>query len=431
MLILRSFFGAANLGRLIPVRRFTKGSSRLFDLDIEFYCNPQNRHVIEENLNRRGYEADLDQLSKLWDELKVKPESNERLRLDLLRAVARLPNATHPDVLANATGNPVTVETVGEKPAFDFVPRRFEVLMNKMGLFQADPNYNVLCGERTYFLRGDLAHLEQALVHYTFDRLLGLGFTPVTVPDVLHPDDLEACGMATTGQRSQVYRLKTHWGTEACLSGTSEMSLANLYRDQCLTSTDLPIKMVSVSRCYRAEISSVKSEKGLFRVHAFNKVEMFGIAPPGQSDALLEEFAQIQCDLFTSLGLHFMVLDMPPSDLGQPAYRKFDIEAWMPGHRAYGEISSASDCTDYQSRRLGITCRESLGETPRHVSTANGTACAVPRMLIALVESNQRKDNSVLIPEVLRSYMGGRSVMEASALDRTMRWLPFYFMENQ
>uniref|UniRef100_A0A0K8R3P9 Putative seryl-trna synthetase n=1 Tax=Ixodes ricinus TaxID=34613 RepID=A0A0K8R3P9_IXORI len=117
MLILRSFFGAANLGRLIPVRRFTKGSSRLFDLDIEFYCNPQNRHVIEENLNRRGYEADLDQLSKLWDELKVKPESNERLRLDLLRAVARLPNATHPDVLANATGNPVTVETVGEKPA--------------------------------------------------------------------------------------------------------------------------------------------------------------------------------------------------------------------------------------------------------------------------------------------------------------------------
>lgn len=258
MLILRTLFGSVKPSRINVARRFTKGTHRLFDLDIEYYCNPANRLTIEKNLNRRGFEADLDQIYKLWDELKVKPESNERLRIDLLRAIARLPNTTHPDVLANETDVPKTLETVGERPNFDFSPRRFEFLMNKLRLLQADPNYNVLCGERSYFFRGDLALLEEALVRFTVKRLLERGYTLVSVPDLLHPDDIEACGMATGGERTQVYRLKSNWGTEACLSGTAEMSLANLYRDQCLEASQLPMRLMATSRCYRAEVSSVK-----------------------------------------------------------------------------------------------------------------------------------------------------------------------------
>lgn len=411
-------------------RHFTKGTSRLFDLDVEFYADIANHDLIAKNLTRRGCVADLDEIRQLWDELKVQ-RKNEQVRLDLQRAISRMPNMTHPDVLGRDSDEPVVLDTIGEKREFDFVPRRFEYLMTRMGLLQADPNLNVMCGERTYYLRGDLARLEDALISFTIDKLLKKGFTPVCVPDLLHPDHIEACGMATQGVRNQVYRLRTHYGTEVCLSGTAEMGMANMYRDQCLELSDLPQRLMAVSRCYRAEISSTKAEKGIYRVHMFNKVEMFGFAPPGQSAALRIHFVEVQKEMCRDLGLHVQLLDMPPCDLGLPAYRKLDMEAWMPGSRRYGEISSASDCTDYQSRRLGITCRTALGGAPEYVFTANATACALPRMLMAIVENNQRADNSVAIPAVLQPYMGNKDTLEPCSTERAPRWVPFYFMENR
>lgn len=411
-------------------RHFTGGISRLFDLDLEYYCNPLNRGAVEENLRRRQCEADLDQIYKLWDEFKSASDSAaaEHLRHELLRTISRLPNTTHPDVLANKTDKPVTVETVGAKPQFSFVPKRFEVLASKLGLLQSDPNHHVLTGDRSYYLRGDLALMEQALMSFSMKRLLERGFVPVSVPDILHPTDIEACGMNTTGQRSLVYKLRTNWHTEACLSGTAEMALANMYRDQCFDAAELPLRFAAVSRCHRAEVSTIKAEKGMYRVHQFTKVEMFAITLPSQSEALLEEFVGIQRELFDTLGLHFLVRDMPAVDLGRPAYRKFDVEAWMPGHKFYGEISSASNCTDYQGRRIGMTY---VDGTKRHVHTVNGTACAVPRMLIALSESYQDEHGAIGIPPALRPHMNGKSVLEASRMERTFRWLPYYYMENR
>lgn len=432
MRVVRPLLAAARRGArsLVPVRLFRMGTNRLFDLDVEFYADIANHDLIAKNLTRRGCVADLDEIRELWEELKVK-HKNEQMRIDLQRAIARMPNMTHPDVLGRESDEPVVVDVIGEKPEMDFVPRRFEYLMARMGLLQADPNFNVMAGERTYFLRGDLARLEEALISFTVDKLLKKGFTPVYVPDLLHPEHVEACGMLTTGLRTQVYRLRTNWGTEVCLSGTAEMGLANMYRDQCLEMSDLPQRVMAVSRCYRAEISSTKAEKGIYRVHMFNKVEMYGFAAPGQSAALRKEFVEIQKEICRDLNLHVQLLDMPPIDLGLSAYRKLDMEVWMPGSRRYGEITSASDCTDYQSRRLGITCRQTLGEPPSYVFTTNGTACAVPRMLTAIVENYQQKDNSVVIPEVLRRYMNNKTVMESFGTERTPRWVPFYFMENR
>lgn len=174
-----------------------------------------------------------------------------------------------------------------------------------------------------------------------------------------------------------------------CLSGTSEMALAGYLCGKIIPMNELPKKLMAVSRCFRAEAENTKDAKNLFRVHYFTKVEMFSACHPNESDALLEKFKNIQCRLFEGLDLCFKLYDMPIHDLGAPAYRKYDIEAWIPSHGNFGEISSTSNCTDYQSKRLNIYCQEN--DKKIHAHTVNGTACAIPRMIIALLEQNQVK----------------------------------------
>lgn len=219
----------------------------------------------------------------------------------------------------------------------------------------------------------------------------------MTVPDILPAEVINSCGMTTDGERNQVYRLLP---SNLCMSGTSEMALAGYFAGSRLKSSKFPVKVTAVSRCFRAETSRLQEEKGIYRVHQFTKVEMFSVCRPTESTAMLEEFREIEINLFKSLGLHFQLLDMPPSELGAPAYRKYDVEAWMPGRGMWGEISSCSNCTDYQSRRLNIK----IDETDEFAHTVNGTACAIPRMLIAIIESFQREDGSILIPEALRKF---------------------------
>lgn len=165
------------------------------------------------------------------------------------------------------------------------------------------------------------------------------------------------------------------------------MALAGYLSGKTFRSDELPKKLMAISRCFRAEATGSSEERNLYRVHTFTKVEMFAACLPSQSDAVLEEFREIQTDLFKGLGLCFKVYDMPVHDLGLPAYRKYDIEAWMPSRNDFGEISSTSNCTDYQSKRLNIYCQQ--GPIKCHAHTVNGTACAIPRMIIALLEQYQ------------------------------------------
>lgn len=215
----------------------------------------------------------------------------------------------------------------------------------------------------------------------------------MSVPDILPAEVIKSCGMTTDGERNQVYRILP---SELCLSGTSEMALAGYFAGSNLKH---PTKVTAVSRCFRAETSGLQEEKGIYRVHQFTKVEMFSVCRPSESEAILEEFKDIEINLFKNIGIHFQLLDMPPCELGAPAYRKFDIESWMPGRKMWGEISSCSNCTDYQARRLNIK----IGDEFAH--TVNGTACAIPRMLIAITETFQKEDGSIEIPKVLQKYM--------------------------
>lgn len=322
------------------------------------------------------------------------------LSVQLRKELRRLPNKTHADVMH--LHKPEVLETYGKLHQFESKPHDFDDIAKKLNLIRANHLGN-FCGHKSYYFLGALAEMEHALIRYALDIIRPKGFKLVTVPDILSPEVIEGCGMQIDGERNQVYKLENG----LCLSGTSEMALAGFFQNKILEEDELPIRMTAASRCFRAETSGAQDEKGIYRVHQFSKVEMFSICTETQSDDMLEEFKQTEIELFKSIGIHFKLLDMPPNELGAPAYRKYDIEAWMPGRNMWGEISSCSNCTDYQAQRLNIKYRSKEGEL-KYVHSVNGTACAVPRLLIAIIESFQKPKGSVEIPEALRKYMGGK-----------------------
>ncbi|XP_051845021.1 serine--tRNA ligase, mitochondrial [Antechinus flavipes] len=318
----------------------------------------------------------------------------------------RLPNQTHPDVPVGDESQARVLEVVGEKPTFAFRPRGHLEIGEQLDIIR-QKRLSHVSGQRSYYLRGPGALLQHGLVSFTLGKLVQRGFTAMTVPDMLRGAVFEGCGMSPNASPSQIYNIDPSRFEDLNLAGTSEVGIAGYFMDHAVSWKDLPIRVVCSSTCYRAETNTGKDPWGLFRVHHFSKVEMFGLTCAGteHSAALLEEFVGLQKEILTELGLHFRVLDMPTQELGRPAYRKFDIEAWMPGRGRYGEVTSASDCTDFQSRRLHIMYETAAGDL-QHVHTVNGTGCAVPRILIALLESNQQKDGSVLVPRVLQPYLG-------------------------
>ncbi|XP_043849473.1 serine--tRNA ligase, mitochondrial isoform X2 [Dromiciops gliroides] len=318
----------------------------------------------------------------------------------------RLPNQTHPDVPVGDESQARILEVVGEKPTFAFRPRGHLEIGEKLDIIR-QKRLSHVSGQRSYYLRGAGALLQHALVNFTLSKLVQRGFTAMTVPDMLRGAVFEGCGMSPNANPSQIYNIDPSRFEDLNLAGTSEVGIAGYFMDHAVSWKDLPIRVVCSSTCYRAETNTGKEPWGLFRVHHFSKVEMFGLTCSGteHSSGLLEEFVSLQKEILTELGLHFRVLDMPTQELGRPAYRKFDIEAWMPGRGCFGEVSSASNCTDFQSRRLHMMYETKTGDL-QHVHTVNGTGCAVPRILIAILENNQQKDGSVLVPGVLQPYLG-------------------------
>lgn len=319
----------------------------------------------------------------------------------------RLPNATHPDVPHGDESQARLVELVGHKPEFDFEPKGHVELGEELGLVR-QRHLSHVSGHRSYYLRGAGARLQMALQNFALDKLLRRGFIPMAVPDMLKGAVFEGCGMQPNAHRSQVYCLDPTQFPDLNLAGTGEVGVAGFFMDHAVNWKDLPVRTVCSSTCYRAETDTGRETWGLYRVHHFNKVEMFGVTADetGQESAqLLQEFVSLQKELFSELELHYRVLDMPTQELGLPAHRKFDIEAWMPGRNSYGEISSGSNCTDFQSRRLNILYEREDGSL-QYAHTVNATACAIPRMIIAILETHQTKEGTVRVPKALQPYLG-------------------------
>ncbi|XP_012172347.1 serine--tRNA ligase, mitochondrial [Bombus terrestris] len=371
------------------------------EYNIDFLCNPCNRDIIFNNIAARKSIGDIDKILEL--------SKNPELKKSLLHELNKIPNQTDPRVLSYGE-EPQILKECGRNPEFDFEPQEFSTLVTNLKAFKSK-QLGPLIGTRGYLFLGDLAELEEALVHFTVRKLMKHGFKLISVPDIIPTEVIERCGLIIDNGRHLVYNLSPFYGENYSLSGTAEMSLAYKVMNTVFSSEDLPLKMAAVSRCFRAEISNLIHERSIYRVHQFTKVEMFVCSKHEESEYQFQELLNIQEDLFSSLNLYFRIIDMPAHDLGSPAYRKVDMEGWMPGRKLYGELSSCSNCTDYQSRRLRIKYKTNKGEV-LHVHTLNGTACAVPRMLIALCETHQTKHMRIQIPEILIPYMAGKTLIK-------------------
>jgi seryl-tRNA synthetase len=373
----------------------------------------KHRHEQKEIAAQIPKVSDKEQRQGLVDrgkQLKQLVAENE-LTLKLLEAQLRelemqVPNLTHPDAPVGAGDQANrTVRTWGEKRAFDFKPRDHVELMEALDLVDLEAGTRV-AGHGFYFLKNEAVLLELGLVQLALEKLRVAGFTLFTTPDLARDDVLQGIGFLPRGPEAQIYSIEK---TDLSLVATAEITLGGSKKDEIIDVAALPLKYAGLSHCFRTEAGAYgKATRGIYRVHQFTKVEMFGFTRPdvALSDAFLEQIVAVEENLFQTLGIPYRVIDTCTGDLGGPAYRKFDLEAWMPGRNEYGEVTSASNCTDYQARRLGIRCKGGDKKGTQFVHTLNGTAVAATRAIIAVLENNQQADGSVTIPEALRKWVG-------------------------
>ena len=328
---------------------------------------------------------------------------------DFNAIVRQIPNYAHPKApVGKEDKDNTAIKYVGKPPVFGFKPLDHVQLGEKLDLIDFEKGTKV-SGPKFYYLKNEAVLLQMALENYAMNIVTRHGFTPFITPDVAKEEILEGIGFNPRGAESNIYTVE---GTGTALVGTAEITLGGYYSGETLDKSALPIKMTGLSHCFRREAGAAgQFSKGLYRVHQFSKLEMFIICLPEDSDAFHDELLSIEEEIYTGLGLAYRVVDTCTGDLGAPAYRKFDIEAWMPGRGEegeYGEVTSTSNCTDYQSRNLNVRYKDDDGKS-KFVHMLNGTAVALSRAVVAVLENYQREDGSIAIPEALVPYMGGRT----------------------
>ncbi len=317
-----------------------------------------------------------------------------------------IPNMAHPDApIGDDDGSNLAV-AYGKTPlptwSEGFKPLDHVELAEKLDLIDFEGGARV-AGAGFYFLKNEAVLLELALEQYALSKLVRAGFTPTTTPDLAKNDVLQGTGYIPRGNETQIYSIEN---SDLSLIATAEITLGGLLANQTVDAEQLPMRLCGISHCFRTEAGAAgRASRGLYRVHQFSKVEMFAFCLPEQSEALHQELLQLERDIFDGLEIPYRVVDTATGDLGGPAYRKYDLEAWMPGRGGYGEVTSTSNCTDYQARRLNARYRVKGEKGTNFVHTLNGTAVAISRALLAVMEMYQQEDGSIVVPKALRPYV--------------------------
>jgi seryl-tRNA synthetase len=328
------------------------------------------------------------------------------------RLLLQLGNVVHPDVPVGGEEDFIVLETIGTPRDFaaeGFEPKDHLELGELLAAIDVERGAKV-SGSRFYYLTGVGALLELALVNAAIAQATAAGFIPMLTPALVRPRAMEGTGFL--GQAAEnVYHLEKD---DYYLVGTSEVPLAAYHMDEIIDAAKLPLRYAGFSPCFRREAGTYgKDTRGIFRVHQFDKVEMFSYIDPADAEAEHQRLLEWEKQWLTALGLPFQVIDVATGDLGSSASRKFDCEAWIPTQGKYRELTSASNCNEFQARRLSVRLRDEHGTRP--LATLNGTLCAVPRTIVAILENHQQADGSVRVPEVLRPYLGGREFLEPVA----------------
>jgi seryl-tRNA synthetase len=345
--------------------------------------------------------AEMAQVQGLKEKIEAGKAELEGVEAELARVAATLPNLPDPAAPEGTSEeDAVVLREVGERPSFDFEPRDHLEIGTELGLIEMEAAAR-LSGSRFAYLKGDLVLLELALVRFAIDLVRGEGHEPVVPPVLVREEALYGTGFLP-GDRDQIYEVPKD---ELFLVGTSEVSLAALHADQILESEQLPLRYAGFSTCFRREAGAAgRDTRGIFRVHQFDKVEMFSFVEPSQSAAEHERLLAIEERILTELEIPYRVVNVAAGDLGAPAAKKYDCEAWIPSQDRYRELTSCSNTTDYQARRLSCRYRPADNEAPLAVHTLNGTAVAVGRTMIALIENRQDRDGGFTLPKTLHPY---------------------------
>jgi seryl-tRNA synthetase len=352
-----------------------------------------------------GEDAEAERLMATVQVLKERIESGkgelEEVDDKLGELALSLPNVPDPDAPEGMTeDDAVVLREVGERPEFDFEPRDHLEIGTDLDLIDMEAGAR-LSGSRFAYLKGDLVMLELALVRFAIETVRSEGHEPVVPPVLVREEALEGTGFLP-GDRDQIYEIPKD---ELFLTGTSEVALAGLHADEILAADALPLRYCAFSTCFRREAGAAgRDTRGIFRVHQFDKVEMFSFVEPGTSREEHERLLAIEEQILGELEIPYRVVNVAVGDLGDPAAKKYDCEAWIPSQGRYRELTSCSNTTDYQARRLGARYRPAEGEAPQPVHTLNGTACAVGRTIIALIENRQESDGSFTLPNILHPY---------------------------
>jgi len=349
----------------------------------------------EQSLIDEGREV-KEQLAELEAELKS-------VEADFIELHKQVPNITLDDVPPGGEEDSVEVKKWGEQKTgaedhLDFATRRDWVDFERGAK---------VAGAKFYYLKGDLALLENAITQFALDFIIKKGFTFMTVPHMVNMRTAEGAGFTPKGEGGNEYVVE---GEDLTLIGTAEAPLTGYHADEIILEKDLPLLYAGYSPCYRKEAGTYgKHTRGLFRVHQFNKLEMYIFCKPEESEAMHEKILQTEEEIYQALGIPYHVINIAAGDLGAPAAKKYDIEYWSPVDETYREITSCSNCTDFQARRLNIRLRRESGEV-ESLHTLNGTAVSLARCLVAIIE-NYQDGEKLIVPEVLRPYMSGREVI--------------------
>lgn len=399
----------ANRNVPVDVDRFVALETRRKELQAQVDELNRRANEVSKSIGKAKDQAERESRK---EEGRLLREQHGQVKIELDGVAAELelihksiPNMTHPEAPVGTDDQANRELFKGKTPPreFDFRPLDHVELGEKLGLMDFESGARV-AGHGFYFLKNEAVLLELALVRYALDVLLGEGFVPMTTPDLARNEVLEGTGYIPRGPETQIYSIEQ---SDLSLIATAEITLGGTLADQIVDAEALPIKLCGISHCFRTEAGAHgRATRGLYRVHQFTKVEMFAFTLPDDSDSMLEHLRELECRLFDGLGIPYRVIDTATGDLGGPAYRKFDLEAWMPGRGEYGEVTSTSNCTDFQARRLGIRYRVKGEKGTRFLHTLNGTAIAISRGLIAVLENYQQSDGSVTVPEVLRPWVG-------------------------
>jgi len=365
----------------------------------------QLRAQLKRGSKTKPSDEEMLTLKKIGDDIQEKEKSLVAAEDAYKKLLLRVPNITHPESPVGGEEDFKVLSTSGAVPQFSFTPKDHEQLLLDKGLIDFERGAKVT-GTKFHFSKGDLVRLNQALINYGIDKVTAHGYELMETPDMAKDEILTGIGFNPRGEETQIYSIE---GSDLSLIGTAEITVGGYHAGEILDLSAGPKKYVALSHCFRTEAGAAgRVSKGLYRVHQFVKLEMFVFCKPEDSDALHQELLSIEREIADGLKLPYRVIDIATGDLGGPAYRKYDMEAWMVMKDGYGEITSTSNCTDYQARRLNIRYRTPDGSAAL-VHTLNGTAINYSsRWPIAIIENFQNKDGSVTIPEILRPYMGGR-----------------------